>query len=284
MNRSRCKNTYFQNKTVENWERYRKLRNECVKLTKKVKREYYQNLNISSINDNKTFWKTVKPLFSDKNKNRSKIILVEDENIITDDKKNAEIMNEYFVNITKDLNISGIMTETLPENIDVRCIDPIEKIIHNYRNHPSICKINEIVKPTEKFSFHIVNESQIENEICKLNSKKSAGYDDIPPRVIKDSVRVLKAPLTNLFNTSVEISHFPDDLKYANVSPLFKNDESTSKKNYRPISILPSVSKIFERMMFQQVTYFVSNFLSPYLCGFRKGYNAQHALLRLKNI
>ena len=65
--------------------------------------------------------------------------------------------------------------------------------------------------------------------------------------------------------------------------PFFKNDESTSKKNYRPTSILPSISKIFERMMFQQVTSFVTNFLSPYLCGFRKGYNAQHALLRLKN-
>ena len=56
-----------------------------------------------------------------------------------------------------------------------------------------------------------------------------------------------------------------------------------SKTNYRPISILPSFSKIFERLMFQQMTSYVSNILSPYLCGFRKGYNAQHALLRLKN-
>ena len=60
MNRFRCKNTYFKNKTVENWEKYRKLRNDCFKLTKKVKREYFQNLNIKSINDNKTFWKTVR--------------------------------------------------------------------------------------------------------------------------------------------------------------------------------------------------------------------------------
>ena len=78
MNRSRCKNTYFKNITVENWEKFRKLRNDCVKLTKKVKREYFQNLNIKSINDNKTFWKTVKPFFSDKgNTDQRKIILVE---------------------------------------------------------------------------------------------------------------------------------------------------------------------------------------------------------------
>ena len=67
MNRSICKNAYFKNKSVENWERYRKLRNDCVKLTKKVKREYFENLNINSVKDNKTFWKTIKPNFTNKN-------------------------------------------------------------------------------------------------------------------------------------------------------------------------------------------------------------------------
>ena len=66
MNRSRCKNTYFKNKTVENWEKYRKLRNECVKLTKKVKRDYFQKLDIKHINGKKRFWKTVKPFLSRK--------------------------------------------------------------------------------------------------------------------------------------------------------------------------------------------------------------------------
>ena len=88
MNRYRCKNTYFKNKTAENWEKYRKLRNECVSLTKKVKREYFQNLNINSIIDNKTFWKAVKPVLSNKgNTNQIKIILVENDGIIRDDKK-----------------------------------------------------------------------------------------------------------------------------------------------------------------------------------------------------
>ena len=61
MDRSRCKNAYFKNKTVENWEKYRKHRNECVKLTKKVKREYFEKLNMNSFNDNKKFWSTIKP-------------------------------------------------------------------------------------------------------------------------------------------------------------------------------------------------------------------------------
>ena len=105
MNRSRCKNALYKNRTAENWEKYRKFRNDCVKLTKKVKREYFENLSLNSITDNKKFWKSVKPNFTNKTKKNEKIILVENENIISENKEIAEIMNDYFVNITKELNI-----------------------------------------------------------------------------------------------------------------------------------------------------------------------------------
>ena len=154
--------------------------------------------------------------------------------------------------------------------------------------HPSILKINEIVNPIDTFSFEKVNQSQIEKvnqsqiekvnqsqiekvnqsqiekEIMNLNPKKAAGADFIPPNVIKDSVTILKSSLAQFLNNSAEECIFPSDLKYANVAPLFKKDDNTNKENYRPIRI-------------------VSNKLSTYLCGFRKGYNAQHALLRLKD-
>ena len=75
MNRSRSKNAYFNNKTTDNWERYRTLRNQCVKLTRKVKREYYQNIKRDDLNDNKKFRKIVKPIFTNKGSKSSKIIL-----------------------------------------------------------------------------------------------------------------------------------------------------------------------------------------------------------------
>ena len=71
-----------------------------VKLTKKVKIEYFRNINIQSINDNNIFWKTIKPNFSDKNKTHN-IILVDDGEIISDNTKIADIFNKYFVNIVK---------------------------------------------------------------------------------------------------------------------------------------------------------------------------------------
>ena len=210
MNRSRYKNKYFENKTVENWEKYRKHRNDRVKLTKKVKREYFQNLKITSINDNKTFWKTVKPFFSDKgNKDQKKIILVENGEIIRNDKINATSFNNYFINITRNLDIKEIEIEPLPLYTDIICTDPIDTILYNYKNHPSIRNIRENITYTDTFVFSQINESQIKKEIRELNPKKSAGFESIPPNIIKDSVEVLTSPLTNWFNTSVINCLFP---------------------------------------------------------------------------
>ena len=281
MNRSRCKNAYFKNKTVDNWEKYRQLRNECLKLTRKTKKEYFHNLDINAINDNRTFWKTVKPYFTSKGiKGTNKIILVEQEQIISDNAKITEIMNNYFVDITRELGVSIPMNDN-NVNRDLIFIDPIDQIISDYSEHPSIRKIKERFEQSTSFLFDSITASQIEDEIMDLNSKKAAGYDSIPPKILKNSVSTIKEPLSQLFNTSVKENLFPADLKYANVSPLFKKDDNTNKENYRPISILPTISKIFERIMFRQITTHVSDILSPYLCGFRKGYNTQHALLRL---
>ena len=70
-------------------------------------------------------------------------------------------------------------------------------------------------------------------------------------------------------------------MKYAIVTPPFKKDDNTDKANYRSISVLPCISKIFERLMFKQIAEFVEIKMSKYLCGFRKSYNPQHALMRL---
>ena len=281
MHRSRCKNTFFKNKTVENWEKYRQLRNKCVKLTKKVKKEYFENLNINSITDNKSFWRTIKPYFSEKTKNMEKIVLVENNEIIMDNNTSSELMNDYFVNIAQNMAIPEFNKEIPPT--EAECLDPIDKIIYDFNKHPSVMKINNIIKNAERFTFNEIDQVGMEKEILHLNSKKSAGPDDIPPKIVKNSSTVLKATLTELFNTSVNEYYFPSELKYANVSTLFKKGDSTNKENYRPISILPSISKIFERLIFQQMTTYVSSLLSPYLCGFRKGYNPQHAHLRLIN-
>ena len=161
MNRSRSKNTYVKNRTAGNWENYRVLRNKCTKESINVKKEYFCNINIKLISDNKTCWKTVKPNFTNKNKTQ-KIILVENEKIICDNKQNAEIFNDYFVNIVKDLNIPDISSHTPEANHSVKVNDPIDINRHKFSRHPSITKIKENVNQTEFFTFQNVNEPQIE--------------------------------------------------------------------------------------------------------------------------
>ena len=85
--------------------------------------------------------------------------------------------------------------------------------------------------------------------------------------------------LTELFNGFVETSSFPDSMKNADVIPIFKKDDNMNKVNYRPVSLLPTIAKVFERLIHRQLSEYISSFFSPLLGGFRHGYNTQHVLL-----
>ena len=70
-------------------------------------------------------------------------------------------------------------------------------------------------------------------------------------------------------------------MKKADVTPIFIKDDPTKAKNYRPVSVLPVVSKVFERIMYKQISEYINHVLSPYLCGYRQGFNTQQALVSL---
>ena len=84
--------------------------------------------------------------------------------------------------------------------------------------------------------------------------------------------------LQKLLNESLEIGTFPDSLKLAAVSSVFKKKDPLDKTNYRPVKVLPIVSKLFERIMQKQINSFISNCLSRYLRAHRKAYNRQQPL------
>ena len=84
-----------------------------------------------------------------------------------------------------------------------------------------------------------------------------------------------------MINEAILDGVFPDELKYADIVPLHKGENATDKKNYRPISMLPVISKVFERVMHKQIASFIDGKLFSYMCGYRKGYNTQYALMSL---
>ena len=131
------------------------------------------------------------------------------------------------------------------------------------------------------FNFCAVSVANIEKEIAALDSKKASMSSSIPPRFLKESITVCSQPLTNIINNGISNSCFDGGLKLADLTPVHKAEETTNKKNYRNISLLPVVSKIFEKLMQAQISVYMEKFLSPFLCGCRKGFSAQHSLLSM---
>ena len=119
MFRSKLKNKYNKNRTGENWDGYKKQINCCVNLLRKTNKEYFNDLNIKNITDNKAFWKTIKPYFSNKGLNSSSLILSEKSKIVTNDQDIANIMNTYFTGITSHLNLKSNHSEYLTNIIKI---------------------------------------------------------------------------------------------------------------------------------------------------------------------
>ena len=127
--------------------------------------------------------------------------------------------------------------------------------------------INSKLSCPEPFSSNQINNSDIEKK--DLNIKKATTFKNMPLKVLESSVYSCSETLTKLFNDILNNNEFPDELKSAEVTTIFKKDDPTKSKNCRPVSVLPTiVSKVFEKLYRRQMSIFVENFLSPYMCGY----------------
>ena len=201
MLRTRLRNRYNKDQTVENWNKFRKHRNSCAKLFRREKRNYYNNLDISLVTDNKKFWKTVKPFFSDKLQTNNKIVLTEDETIVSNDVEVAETMNEFFVTVTDSL---GIDETSNYENTTEGITDPVDKAVYKFSNHPSILKIKDHCQNVGSFHFQKVTPDAVDREVRDLNPKKATLHKNIPPKILKSNSDVCVEPLTQIFNDCIE--------------------------------------------------------------------------------
>ena len=279
MRRSSLKSKYLKCKTDENFKAFKKHKNFTNRLAKKERAKYFANLDLNKYTDNIKFWNTVKPMFSGKGIGARKITLVENGEVITDDKLNAESFNRFFIDAVSSLAIEENRA-ILDEAFGI--CDPVEKAIKKFRNHPSIIDIKKNVRNMSKFAFTEVTVAEMVLEINKLNPKKSGTFMNIPVKRLKEVVDIVANPLTDIWNIEiVQGMKFSSQLKLADITPLHKKLETINKENYRPVSLLPVVSKLFERIMQKQMVNYVEEFLSPYLCGYRKGFNAQYALVAM---
>ena len=121
-------------------------------------------------------------------------------------------------------------------------------------------------------NFHFLQKQKQIKEIEILNENKSGTFMNIPTKRLKEAKDEVAAPLVQIWNNEVVLNEkFPSKLKSADITSLHKKMETVLKENYRPVSLLPVVSKIFERIMQKQMKPFMDTHLSPLLCGYRKG-------------
>ena len=111
-------------------------------------------------------------------------------------------------------------------------------------------------------------------EILKdLNAKKAKQENDIPIKLIKENIELFSSVLSRMFNFYIDKASFPNSLKQADITPVHKTDHTNDKNNYRPVSILPSLSKTFEKCLYDQICAYTDSILSKAQCGFRKDYS-----------
>ena len=119
----------------------------------------------------------------------------------------------------------------------------------------------------------------------KLDVAKATGLHQIFNKILKLATPVIYKQLTDLFNLSLKSLEFPDDWKLVKVIPVFEARERNNPNNYRPISVLSTVSRVFEKLVYEQVYHYlvINNILDPRQSGFRSLHSTVTALLDLKN-
>ena len=257
--RDKLKLAASKNKSTLLMSSYRQLRNKVNSLNTKLKRQYFAS-RVSKFKGNmKESWKAINLLFNKRSKSTNIDLLRDQNRTISNKKEISQSMNDFFCSIGKDLasKIEG-------------GYDPL-----------TFCDyfVNSIAA---KFVFKSINAEQVREAIGKLRASKSFGDDGISSYFLKLAMPFIEDSLVYLFNTSLETSQFPDPWKIARVSPIFKDGDKTEKSNYRPISVLPVVSRLFEKLVFNQLYQYLNDncFINSNQSGFRELHSTVTCLLK----
>ena len=274
--RSRLKNKANKTKLQIDKNNYKIQRNYVTLLVKQSKRDYFQNINIKD--EPKRFWDSCKPYLSKTCINNDEsIILNINGNLISENEEIANTFNEYYANITNSLNLYTWKTSDSPNLIG----NSRQKLnmFAEYTTHPSIIKI------LNNFRGNYFDFQQVEPlKIYEIMTYTKKGSGPIPIKTLKLLSSNFCTYICDAINNCINDAIFPGELKEANITPIFKKRDKEKCENYRPISILPTFSKIFEKVLFEQISKFFEKIFSKFLCGFRKGFSTQTALLNLIQI
>lgn len=225
-----------------------------ITLINNTKKEYYQNRIRRSENSTRALWGVVSEL-TNKKKNQSNILLHIDDKTLDDPYEISMAFNEYFVDsaakIVNSININSTQIK-----------------------NTSSCVPTVYLEPYTEFELYNLLS-------LKLKNKRSSGPDDIPDYILKEILPIIITPVTFLVNMSFKFGVFPDDLKIGKIIPIHKKNDIHALENYRPVTVLNSLSKVFEYAFLDRFQNFIykHNVLNSRQHGFNRDKSTMTALL-----
>lgn len=240
------------------YESYKRCRNQVNRLIKEVKANYYKS-KLENCKNSKESWKTINELLNKQSKCTTITEVIVNCNKVSGDKNIADEFNNFFTTIGPQL----------AENISPNDLDPL------------YC-----VAPESKvFEFRNISYVDVERVINKTNASKSPGLDKISNKLLKSAGNAIIDSLVYIFNLSINNGIFPEEMKLAKVTPIYKSGEKTDCDNYRPISVISAVAKIFEKIIYIQFNDYLNNnqIISKHQSGFRTQHSTETTLLHTTN-
>ena len=257
--RNRSKRQFNRSRKTDDWEKYRLLRNKAVSMKRKAVQDHFANLCKDKNSDQKKFWNTIKPYISSRKKQTShneRIVLKDNGVIVREQKEVAEVLIEHFSS-AKDADSSESQRPSIQR------------------------KIENNVDSSRSFTITNTNSDEVKSIMKNLKINKSTGHDQIPALAIKESAEILCHPFSSLVNYLFDAGKVPLSWKLGEIVPVHKKDCTLTKTNYRPITILPVLSKIFEKLVHTRIGSYFEEVYHKNVFAYRQHHGCDSAILSL---
>ena len=239
------------------WSTYKRLKNSCNNKVKQAKQKYHKDLLHEHCKNPAKFWKCIKEIFPTKeHPAASATTSIDDEKNLN----NANVLCKFFTNIAQSIKFKAFKLRNFAWEISPK-----------------------LVTSEKLFTFGYVSRIFVEKELRSLKRRKAPGCDNLPPGILKDAAQPLSGPLTHLINMSISTGLVPTEWKIAKITPVHKGGATDDNNNYRPISVLSSLSKILEKAVHKQLSDYLENndILSENQFGYRKRRSTELATILL---
>lgn len=213
-----------------------------------TKKNFFDNKIKMSSNISKTTWGILNSEIGNKTKKSKSISIKEGDILVDNPYRISNIFNSYFVGMAKN---EGVVP---------------------FINSKVSCTVGKNLFTEKQFNLSPTNENEVQEIIDSFQNKHSSGYDEVPIIVIKSAKLQISKILAHLINSSFVCGIFPEPLKISKTIPLYKNNDPKSKTNYRPVSLLPIISKIYEKAAYNRLVLYLeeNQVLDDIQHGFRK--------------